>query len=108
MSIDALKRKQNPDGGWPYVGGRSCTEPTVYAILALLGADEQEPVKRAVHWLLATQRPDGGWAPQQGVDESTWVTALVALLPPGWLGVQPHARAIDWLLSTTGEESTGV
>jgi hypothetical protein len=71
------------------------------AILALLGAGELEPARRGVDWR-AAQLPDGGWPPHAGFDESTWVTALVALLPPGQLGNAAHARAIDWLLDTGG------
>jgi hypothetical protein len=106
MSIQFVVSKQNRDGGWPYVRGISWTEPTVYAILALLAAGELEPVRRGLDWLRASQLPDGGWPPQTGFDESTWVTALVALLPPGQLGSRVHARAIAWLLRTSGEESS--
>ena len=42
MSIELVVSKQNRDGGWPYVRGTSWTEPTVYAILALLAAGESE------------------------------------------------------------------
>jgi hypothetical protein len=106
MSIAIVVSKQNPDGGWPYVRGVSWTEPTVYAVLALLAAGEIEPAKRGLNWLVARQRPDGGWPPQAGVDESTWVTSLVAMLPPEHLGAGNHARAIAWLLATQGQEST--
>src|ERR1035438_5803706 len=106
MAIEILAGKQNRDGGWPYVRGSSWTEPTVYAVLALLAAGEFEPAKRGLRWILATGRPDGGWPPQAGVNQSTWVTALVALVPPEFLGAGPHARAISWLLRTTGREST--
>ena len=106
MTIGILASKQNRDGGWPYVRGSSWTEPTAYAVLALLAAGETEPAKRGLRWILATGRPEGGWPPQAGVDESTWVTALVALLPPEHLGASAHARAIAWLLETTGREST--
>src|ERR1039457_1189922 len=106
MSIQLVASKQNRDGGWPYVRGTSWTEPTVYAILALLAAGRLEPARRGLDWLRAAQLPEGGWPPQKGFDESTWVTALVALLPPGQLGSAAHARAIDWLLSTDGEESS--
>ena len=106
MNIGILAGKQNRDGGWPYLRGSSWTEPTAYAVLALLAAGETEPARRGVSWILAIQRPDGGWPPQAGVDRSTWVTALVALLPPEHLGARAHARAIAWLMETTGREST--
>ena len=106
MSIQLVVSKQNRDGGWPYVRGTSWTEPTVYAILALLAAGELEPARRGLKWLRAAQLSDGGWPPQTGFDESTWVTALVALVPPDQLGEGMHARAINWLLGTSGEESS--
>jgi len=106
MSLDLLAGKQNPDGGWPYLSGRSWTEPTVYAILALLAAGDNQPAQRGLNWLLRAQRPDGGWPPQTGVDESTWVTALVALIPEDLLGGAAHARAIRWLLGLTGKETS--
>jgi len=108
MSVPILLSRQNPDGGWPYVRGASWTEPTVYAILALLSAGENAPARRGLDWLRARQLSDGGWPPQTGFDESNWVTALVALLPPGQLGARVHARAIHWLLGVTGEESSTV
>jgi hypothetical protein len=106
MTIGILAGKQNRDGGWPYVRGSSWTEPTVYAVLALLAAGETEPAKRGLRWIRATERPGGGWPPQAGIEQSTWVSALVALLPPEHLGAGAHARAIAWLLETTGREST--
>ena len=106
MSIQLVVSKQNRDGGWPYIRGTSWTEPTVYAILALLAAGELEPTRRGLKWLRAAQLSDGGWPPQTGFDESTWVTALVALVPPDQLGEGIHARAINWLLGTSGEESS--
>jgi hypothetical protein len=106
MAIEILAGRQNRDGGWPYVRGSSWTEPTVYAVLASLAAGETEPAQRGLRWIRATGRPDGGWPPKPGVEQSTWVTALVALLPPEQLGARAHARAIAWLLETTGREST--
>jgi len=101
-----LAARQNPDGGWSYARGVSWTEPTVYAALALLDANDPEPVRRAVNWLRAAQRPDGGWPPQRGVDQSSWVTALVALLPPEQLGASTHSQALRWIAAETGEESS--
>jgi len=63
---------------------------------------------RGIGWLQTLQCADGGWCPQPAVEESTWVTSLVALLPPGQLGVERHRRAIHWLLRLTGRETSTV
>jgi hypothetical protein len=106
MSVTALVQKQNRDGGWPYVRGNSWTEPTAYAVMATLAAGDIESAHRGLAWLRRTQRPDGGWAPQPGVEQSTWVTGLAALLPREVLGSGAHQGAIQWLMGTTGKEST--
>lgn len=107
-SVDALLAAQNPDGGWGYGGGGSWTEPTTYALLALeANGVSGAPAERGIHWLVGLRRPDGGWAPRAGVDESTWVTALAALV----LARRPVERrslmaAQEWLLARSGKEST--
>jgi len=108
MSIGALIKKQNPDGGWPYAHGGSWTEPTVYAVMALLAAGETEPAQRGLRWLRSTRRSDGGWPPRTGIDQSGWVTGLVAMLPPAAIGAEIHQGAIRWLLGTQGKETTRV
>jgi Prenyltransferase and squalene oxidase repeat len=108
MNIETLASKQNPDGGWPYRKGSSWTEPTVYSMLAMLAAGEEDRAARGSLWLQRVARPDGGFAPQAGVAESSWVTALVALLPPDRLASGAHDRAIRWLLNTTSEDATPV
>jgi len=108
MSIGTLVARQNSDGGWPYARGGSWTEPTVYAVMALLAAGETSSARRGLHWLQRARQPDGGFAPRPGVDQSTWVTALVALLPPAEIDSRIQRDAIDWLMGTTGQESTTV
>ncbi len=105
MSIEALIGKQNSDGGWPHSRGGSWTEPTVYATMALLSAGETVSAGRGIAWLASLARRDGGFPPRAGIDMSTWVTALVALLGPARIGPGLHARAIHWLMDTIGEES---
>jgi squalene-hopene/tetraprenyl-beta-curcumene cyclase len=68
-----LETHQNDDGGWgedmrsyddpAWVGhGASTASQTAWALLALLAAGEcSEVVDRGIGWLVATQRPDGGW-----------------------------------------------
>jgi hypothetical protein len=108
MSVDFLLSAQNPDGGWSYVRGASWTEPTVYATLALTLSGETVKASRGLAWLNARQLSDGGWPPKKALDESSWVTALVALIPPETLGPAAHERAIGWLLRTEGEETTRI
>jgi hypothetical protein len=94
-----LLSRQNPDGGWGYDTRVSWTEPTALALLALTARRERlESFARGTRWLGRLKRKDGGWAPQQAVEESTWVTALAVLAG--------QADGIEWLLRETGREST--
>jgi len=104
-SEDLLGR-QNADGGWSYFRGGSWTEPTCYALLALAasGVGHEAEVRRGMAWLQRCQRPDGGFAPRESVKESTWVTALTLLLPPGTEGFD-RPRAEAWTVDQTGRES---
>ena len=107
LQLELLQRLQNPDGGWGYRPGSSWTEPTAFALLALLTAEgSSESVRRGTAWLEKIQRPDGGWPPHASVDQSTWVTAAVFLFLSRSDGVNPHTAALGWLLRQTGREST--
>jgi hypothetical protein len=108
FGLGDLLARQNADGGWPYRAGGSWTEPTVYALLALAASGQQDSsaVQLATKWLARNQRPDGGWAPSPSVDQTTWVTALVLVLPDAILSVFDGPRALDWLVGMTGKESS--
>jgi squalene-hopene/tetraprenyl-beta-curcumene cyclase len=68
-----LEAHQNEDGGWgedprsyddpEWVGrGPSTASQTAWALLALHAAGERSTaLERGVQWLVAAQRPDGGW-----------------------------------------------
>jgi Prenyltransferase and squalene oxidase repeat len=105
ISLDTIRATQNADGGWPYRQGGSWTEPTAYAVLAYQAMRQALP-GATLAWLRSAQQADGGWPPRVSVPQSTWVTALVALLPPEIAGAGRHARAVDWLLRESGMEST--
>jgi hypothetical protein len=108
MDLTSIIRLQNHDGGWPYrKGGSSWTEPTVFALLAQSAQlCDRESVERGVAWLRAAQRQDGGWPPCPSVAQSTWVTAMAALLPAEQLGRACHTNAINWLMEQTGKETS--
>ena len=102
------KIRQNRDGGWAYTGnGRSWTEPTAYVLLAQTATQiDRSGFEAGIKFLRATQRPDGGWSPQPDVAESTWVTAVAALLPEEALGAASMKRALAWMDDHAGGEST--
>ncbi len=102
--------RQNPDGGWPYVAGGSAVEPTAYTLLALsaAGEDASEAFRRGLQWLIALQRPDGGFPPFPNVSQSSWVTALALLLPGQAFSSIHREKAVRWVLSQAGRESSWV
>ena len=106
--IDRLLSMQNRDGGWPYVSGKSWTEPTALAILALQSARcPIRSLERARSWLKMTQRRDGGWPPTLNIPQSTSVTSaavLASLKTPGF-EEQAH-QGLIWILSQTGAHET--
>lgn len=108
MDLAALVGIQNRDGGWPYRhGGGSWTEPTVFVLLAQLAAkSDAQSMERGFTWLRACQRPDGGWPPRPSVAQSTWVTALVALLSRDEIGHAHYASTVEWLMGQTGQETS--
>jgi hypothetical protein len=110
VHVALIDTAQNADGGWPYEPGRSSwTEPSVFALLSLLGSDSSpDAIKRGVEWLATNQNSDGGWSPQPKTGPSTWVTALAALLPVAVLGESVHQKCVAWLLEQTGQESNMV
>lgn len=107
------KTIQNGDGGWAYSRGCSWTEPTVLALLAqsvgtpdrASATHDRESFQRGAGFLRSVARPDGGWSPQPGVEESTWVTALAVLLPEDAVTEQQRRNAIGWLKTRSGRES---
>jgi hypothetical protein len=107
----SLLASQNPDGGWPFErGGLSWTEPTGYAVLALIaeGAIDDaidEAVERGVRWPRAAQLPDGGWPPQPGIRRSAWMTAVAVLPGPAKLGEDAYRRGIRWIVEQTGADT---
>jgi hypothetical protein len=107
--LQALLAAQNTDGGWTYAHGSSWTEPTVYALLGLVAADEEhsDAARRGARWLRSLQRPDGGFACSRATDESAWVTGLTLLLAGRSVCTFDTAGAMDWVLTAaTGRPNT--
>ncbi len=104
VRLSALRRTQNPDGGWGYFPGKeSWLEPTAYAALALHGDPAAD---RAWKLLQSWQLADGSWKPSAKVNVSNWGTSLcvtVAATRGDWN--PPVKKAVDWLVNLTGTES---
>lgn len=102
--LEALRRRQNPDGGWEFFPGKaSWLEPTAYAALALHGDPAAD---RAWALLRSWQLPDGGWPPSAAVKTSGWGTALCATLAMArkeWDA--PLQKGIAWLVGAAGVET---
>lgn len=109
-SVRALCALQNTGGGWGYTpSGSSWTEPTSYALLALLAAGATGPqIEGGLSWIHRARKADGTWSPHPGVAESTWVTALGVLLLAQTRSLKPSDPSIGWLLNSSGKESSWI
>ncbi|WP_406700791.1 prenyltransferase/squalene oxidase repeat-containing protein [Singulisphaera sp. Ch08] len=65
LGIDRLLRRQNQDGGWSQLNDMPsdayATGQTLYALSFAAVENERPEIKRAVAFLVATQRDDGSW-----------------------------------------------
>ncbi len=112
--IDFIRREQEADGSWYGRWGANYIYGTWSALVALNGAGEdmsQPYVRRSVAWLMARQRPDGGWgeglesyepwgaghAAASTPSQTAW--ALLGLIAAGEVESAAVKRGVDWLLN---------
>lgn len=101
------KSRQNPDGGWAHNKGCSWTESTAFVLLAQTATEiDRSSFEAGMKFLRLMQRSDGGWSPHPDVAESTWVTALAALMPEEAIGADRLQQALEWLEGHSGRESS--
>ncbi|MFN3076139.1 MAG: squalene--hopene cyclase [Alphaproteobacteria bacterium] len=113
--LDYLRATQEPDGSWFGRWGTNHVYGTWSALCAFAVAGEDmsaSHIRRAVAWLKARQRADGGWG-EDGA--SYWDTrrtevkastpsqtawALLALMAAGDVRDEAVSRGVDYLLAT--------
>lgn len=103
--LSALLRDQQRDGGyWLDRWHASPYYATACSVLALarFGADAEPAIRRAVAWLIETQRPDGSWGVWEGTAEET-AYALQVLSLTANENAREVARGRDFLLGHDGE-----
>lgn len=104
-----LLRAQHPDGGWLGFWGINLTYGTFFVVPALLaaGLPKSHPaIRRAVRWLVAHQRADGGW----GESFEGLLDGRDVQLPPGEpsLVVQTAWAVLTLMAAETGEERAAI
>ncbi|GMG81277.1 squalene--hopene cyclase [Paralimibaculum aggregatum] len=119
--IAFIKREQEADGSWFGRWGANYIYGTWSALVALNGAGEdmdQPYIRRAVDWLKARQRADGGWG--EGLEtyepwgaghavastpsQTAW--ALLALISAGEVESREVVKGVRWL-ETAPREADG-
>ena len=110
--IGFIRREQEEDGSWFGRWGANYIYGTWSALVALKGAGEdmdQPYIRKAVDWLKARQRPDGGWG--EGLEtyedwgagharvstpsQTAW--ALLGLMSAGEVDSDAVAAGVRWL-----------
>jgi squalene-hopene/tetraprenyl-beta-curcumene cyclase len=122
MALDFLRREQEADGSWFGRWGTNYLYGTwsVLAGLNAAGVDPQTPmVRRAVSWVVARQRTDGGWgesgesywpdkprgeAPYSTASQTAW--ALLALMAAGDIDHPAVSRGIAYLIASQDGDGT--
>jgi squalene-hopene/tetraprenyl-beta-curcumene cyclase len=121
-ALDFLRREQEPDGSWFGRWGTNYIYGTwsVLAALNAVGLDHQVPeIRRAVAWLVARQRTDGGWgeagesyaeddshgtADYSTASQTAW--AVLGLIAAGEVAHPAVARGIDYLIATQNPDGS--
>lgn len=105
-----LEKHQQPDGSWVplWFGNQYAPDdhnPTygtarVLAAYRDLDKMKDEPARKGVAWLLASQNPDGGWGGARGTPSSLEETALAVeiLLDCGPEALKAADRGLTWLV----------
>jgi squalene-hopene/tetraprenyl-beta-curcumene cyclase len=121
-AIEYLRREQEADGSWFGRWGTNYIYGTWSALIALnaIGVENYDPmIRKAVDWLIADQREDGGWGEggesyYAGAEKSAKIVstasqtawAVLGLMAVGEVENPAVARGIEFLARTQTAEGT--
>jgi squalene-hopene/tetraprenyl-beta-curcumene cyclase len=101
----ALLERQQPDGHWvAELQGDTILESEWILLMAFLGRERDERVRRAANYILQKQQPDGGWSNYPGgpPDLSVSVKAYLALKIAGEPADAPHMTRATAVIRSLG------
>ncbi|MFQ6051586.1 MAG: prenyltransferase/squalene oxidase repeat-containing protein [Candidatus Hydrothermarchaeota archaeon] len=107
-TAQGLIKRQNEDGGWAKVKGKSDTLVTAQVLMALLksGKEDSDAVKKGIEYLKSKQNPDGSFEGEEGLKTGITANSVLALIEAGEKDTEYVRKGIEWLKRNQKEDGS--